>query len=532
MKIRTAAVLTLVILLSGMLAPALAYDSDALEKGDYYISIPGTDLSGGVVKTTINNGEMATWSVWVVNNSDKHLEVSYTYSLDNSDAEVTSIPSNTLLGPTGSSEETVSKGDFTIEISSVSGAHDSLIVKFMITVKDLSESSSLAEVNTIAFDINVESTYDSGNQYNKFFGIVPNTLSPPFNNPWITAIVTLLVEMLAILFVVKGVLNKLAQRTMKENEDSEKAGFVNSVLILVMPLSFFLLINQTAMILNLGASVISLLFSLTGVISVILGTVIMWRVYVFIVTSVLTNFEKVHTGHEIDSSLIPLFKMIGRLIFSVGGASLVLSMFGVDLQGILVSAGVISLGITLGAQNILSQFFSGIVLLINRPFRHGDFLKINGTVYIVRKVKLMYTEFNNWNNDEIITMPNNVVSSATISNMTKNDKAAKHFVFFDVAYGTDLDKAQEVMVEAAKKCPLVVQDGWHEGPRTRVTSLEGSGIQIRLSSFAPTFDDTGLAAGQLRELVLKAFAENDIEIPYDRLEVDIISDRNKGDKSD
>jgi len=532
MKMKMTAILVLVVMMAGMLVPALTSDSDALEEGDYYISIPGTDLSGGVVKATIDNGEMATWSVWVVNNSDKHLEVSYTYSVDSSDAEVTSIPSNTLLGPTGSSEETVSKGDFTIEISNVSEKHDSLIVKFMITVKDLSESSSLVEVNTINFDIAVESTYDSGSQYNKFFGIIPNTLSPPFNNPWITAILTLLAEMLVIMFIVKGVLNKLAKRTMKDNEDSERAGFVNSVLILVMPLSFFLLINQTAMILNLGATVISVLFSLTGVISIILGTIILWRVYMFIVTSVLTNFEKVHTGHEIDSSLIPLFKMIGRLIFTVGGASLILSMFGVDLQGILVSAGVISLGITLGAQNILSQFFSGIVLLINRPFRDGDFLRINGEVYIVRKVKLMYTEFSNWNCDEIITMPNNVVSAATISNMTKNDKAAKHFVFFDVAYGTDLNKAQEVMIEAAKKCPLVVQDGWHDGPRTRITSLLDSGIQIRLASYAPTFDDTGAAAGQLRMLVLDAFAENDIEVPYNRLEVDIISDRKKDDESD
>jgi small-conductance mechanosensitive channel len=202
----------------------------------------------------------------------------------------------------------------------------------------------------------------------------------------------------------------------------------------------------------------------------------------------------------------------------------VLAGFGVDLQGILMSAGVVSLGITLGAQNVLSQFFSGILILVNRPFRNGDFLKINDKVYIVRKVRLMYTEFKNWAGDEIITMPNNVVTSATISNMTKGDAVCRQYVYFSVAYGTDLNKAQRVMVEAARKCELVIEDRDHD-IGTRITNFLASGVELRLSVYTPTFDDTSDAAGRLRGLVYEAFAENDIEIPYDRVQIDILSDR-------
>ena len=80
------------------------------------------------------------------------------------------------------------------------------------------------------------------------------------------------------------------------------------------------------------------------------------------------------------------------------------------------------------------------------------------------------------------------------------------------------------MIEAAKKCDLVVEDAKHEGPTTRITSFLASGIEIRLAVYTPTFDDTGAAAGKLRALVYEAFRENDIEIPYDRIQIDILSD--------
>lgn len=126
--------------------------------------------------------------------------------------------------------------------------------------------------------------------------------------------------------------------------------------------------------------------------------------------------------------------------------------------------------------------------------------------------------------DEIITMPNNVVSSATVSNMTKGDEVCRQYVYFSVAYSTDLDKAQDVIIEAAKKCPLVIEDEKHSGPKTKVTNFLSSGIEIRLSVHTPTFNETSSAAGQIRALVYQAFKENDIEIPYDRIQIDILSD--------
>ena len=226
-----------------------------------------------------------------------------------------------------------------------------------------------------------------------------------------------------------------------------------------------------------------------------------------------------------DSSLIPLFNMIGTIVFIVVGISLMLLPFNLDLGQILLSAGIVSLGITLGAQNILSQFFSGLVILITRPFKEGDYLKINDKVYIVRKVRVMYTEFKNRGRDEVVTMPNNVVSSATIMNLSKEDEYCRQSVFFTVAYGTDLEKAQKVILDAVKDHPLIVSDERHRPPYTGVADFLSSGISIRLGFFTKNYKVGGWAASEIRAIVYNAFMENGIEIPYERVQIDILSDR-------
>ena len=262
--------------------------------------------------------------------------------------------------------------------------------------------------------------------------------------------------------------------------------------------------------------------SLSTILYVAIGAMIGWEIYLFIVTSFFRNAEDSIEVDGFDTSLVPLFKMIGKLVISVVAVAVILACFGVDLGGILLSAGVVSLGITLGAQNILGQFFSGIVLLSTRPFKKGDYVKINDTVYIVRKVKLMYTEFNNWDKDQIVTMPNNVVSSASIVNLTKDSKNTRIFVYMDVAYDADLSLAKELMIKAAMMHPHVIKDGSEPMPGTRLTAFLDSGIEFRLACFVDDFDNSSHYAGQLREMMYKLFLDNDVEIPYNRLEITML----------
>jgi small-conductance mechanosensitive channel len=522
---RVAALLIVPIIVFGLLSPVLLTGDDAVTEDDYYISIPGTEAPEKSIFATVGNGESGTWTLYVVNISDSYLNVSFDSKVSSDDARVTELPGATLLGPKDDDNVPhVAEGNVRIEIDKLSDSHSMLEVTILITLTDVADKTSSVE-NSVTFNIKVVSQYDAAGMYNKFFGFIPNTLSAPLDSPWVPAIVSIIVTTLVVYLILIFAIPFIANKVSKKTTPEEKKAFGKQMLILVTPLTLLLAANQAMLILDVDSSYISTIAFISKILAIILITIILWRIYMFVVESTLRNIQKATQNPTIDTSLVPLFRMIGRIIFWVGGTSAILGAFGVNLQAILVSAGVISLGITLGAQNVLSQFFSGLVILTTRPFRAGDYLKINDKVYIVRRVNLMYTEFSNWAEDEIITMPNNVVSSATISNTSKGDKACKQYVFFTVAYGTDLTEASKVIIDAANKCDLVVIDEKHEAPTTRVTNFLSSGIEIRLSVYVPSFDDTGSVAGKLRQLVYEAFQENGIEIPYDRVQIDILSDR-------
>ena len=259
------------------------------------------------------------------------------------------------------------------------------------------------------------------------------------------------------------------------------------------------------------------------VLYVLIGAVLAWQIYVFLITNLIKGIDEGLDVDGIDASLIPLFKMIGKIVICVVAATIILAAFGVDLAGIMVSAGVITLGITFGAQEIISQFFSGIVLLSTRPFKKGDFVSLNGTSYKVHKVRLMYTEFENWDRDQIITMPNNVVSSATMVNFTKGSPNTRIFIYVTVAYDANLTLAKELMIRAANMHPHVVKDKSVIPPNTRLTAFQDSGIEYRLACFVDDYDMSAHYAGQIREIIYKLFLDNGVEIPYNRLEVDLRS---------
>ncbi len=523
MNSRKAALVALVLTAIAIITPVCFAETEALSEDDYYITIPGTQVPDKDVHQTIANGKSHSWTVNVINISDEYINVSFSCINDNKHLTTSKLDAMTL-GPSGSDIKYMSEGTFTINVDELSDHYDDIRVDLIVTIRDVADPESFID-NHIVFHITVESIYDTSGYYNKLFGFIPNTLPSPFDQAWAAALITIIVDTLVAGLVCRLVIPFLARLMNKRTETEDTKKFEKQLFYMIVPLVILLSLDHCLSILGVDPDLQSASASVTSILAIILMVVILWDVYVFVITSFLTNFEKKNEDSSIDTSLIPLFKMIGRIIFWVGGVSAILGAFGVNLQGILVSAGVISLGITMGAQNVLSQFFSGLVILMTRPFRAGDFLKINNEVYVVRKVKLMYTEFNNWAGDEIITMPNNVVSSATIKNTTKDDEACKHYVFFSVAYGTDIQKASEIMIEAAKKCDLVLDDGIHESPSVRVTDFLSSGIELRLAVYSPTFDDTGPAGGKLRQLVYEAFNENGIEIPYDRVQIDILSDK-------
>ena len=514
MNSRNMAIMALAIVAVMLAAPLCAEQSDAATSGDISLTLP--DPSSDRVEVSVGNGGSQSFRIFLYNESEQYLRVTASTSSDSSHVTIKAAVAGDYLMPAGVSDTGhILPVDVTVAVDRYDDSPmetGSVILTFV----DMA-GEDVFEI-TVGIDINVNSAYYSADGNNKFLGIIPNTMSGALGSEWFTAAVTIVAWVL-ISYIVCLVAIPLFARVFTHGQKGEEKGKVKRNLTsLIVLLIAILAVNQCLTILGAGPEIRDGIASLSSILYIVIGALIAWIVYVFVITNVIKGVEK-GTDSSIDSSLIPLFKMIGKIIIAVTATGAILAIFGVDLNGILVSAGVITLGITLGAQNILNQFFSGIVLLSTRPFKKGDFVQINGTVYIVRKVKLMFTEFDNWDKDQVVTIPNNVVSGGTIVNMTAEDSEARTYVYVSVAYDSDLKKAQELMVQAAMEHPHVIKDGSRSGPSTRLTNFLDSAIEIRLAAYVDDFDSSGTYAGQMRERIYQLFNENGVEIPFNKLDI-------------
>ncbi len=515
MNPRTLATITLALVAAMALVP-ICTDADAATAEDIELTLPGDD-TGTTVHVQVNSGGSETFRIYVYNGSPDYLMMSSSAYSDSDSVAISTVASSDLLMPSSSSD----KGHIaTVDVTVAIDRYDTNLKEegiVMLTFVDLADSTVRFEV-PVTLDITVNSTFYSADGNNKFLGVFPNTLDGFLGSEWFTALMTLIAWIVISYILCLVVIPLFAGIFTYRVEEEERRKVRRNLTSLIVLLIAILAVNQCLTILGAGPEIRDSTNMLSNILYIVLGAMIAWFVYVFVITNVIRGVEK-GTDSGIDSSLIPLFKMIGKIAITVVAVGSILAIFGVDLSGILVSAGVITLGITLGAQNILNQFFSGIVLLSTRPFKKGDFVQINGTVYIVRKVKLMFTEFDNWDKDQVVTIPNDVVSGGIIVNMTAEDSEARIYIYVSVACDSDLKKAQELMVQAALEHAHVIKDGSRSAPSTRLTNFLERAVELRLAAYVDDFDSSGTYAGQLRERIYQLFIENDVEIPFNKLDV-------------
>jgi len=254
---------------------------------------------------------------------------------------------------------------------------------------------------------------------------------------------------------------------------------------------------------------------------VVMVAIIIWQIYSVVIDYLLWKMGQEEESF-IDPTLLPIFAVVGKLILWVGGVGIILHLYGMDLSGILLSAGIVTLGISLGAQSVLSQFFSGIVLLLTRPFNRGEYVEMNGHTYIVKRVKLMYTEFYGVERDRVITMPNNAVVSSTIINMSKYDKAYRMYIEFDIPSNLNVKKVEELLLQLADESEHVMHDETkYRKPRVKFMDFKGNSVHMRLDATIRNFADLPEIQSEMKRGLFIKLAEAGMEASYSKLKVTV-----------
>ena len=341
-------------------------------------------------------------------------------------------------------------------------------------------------------EVNVSSTFSSGDQFNKILGFIPNPLGEPFDTPYVNAAISLIIFLfvgivLAIIF--KMLLSKNMDKLDKLSLSKADIRYLNLSVFLI-----FLLFGVTNALKVAGVNeeLVATAMSITSITVCCIASITVWEFYK------LAIYHIVNKSDKIEQSLIPLFLMIGKIVIAVLAVSSIMTALGINFAAIVASAGIVTLGISLGAQSTLNQFFCGLVLLATRPFRVGDKIKLgtDGDVLIVRKISVMDTLFKNWVNEEVYRIPNSAVMESTIVNITSDDITYKVYEYFDVAYGSDIDLARQIILNTVSAHPKVIQDGSKDGPSFRFNSMESSSVRLRVTYVVTDHEIAGTVASQ------------------------------------
>lgn len=183
-----------------------------------------------------------------------------------------------------------------------------------------------------------------------------------------------------------------------------------------------------------------------------------------------------------------------------------------------VAAG-LSVGIGFGLQKIIANFVSGLIILFERPVRIGDYVTIGEESGIVSRIKIRATTLNDLDNREIL-IPNEALISERVTNWTLSNSVTRLIVKVGIAYGSDTDKARELMLETVKKLPKVLDN---PPPAVLFMGFGDSSLDFEVRVFLRTFDERIPMTHTIHTEINKTLAKAGIAIPFPQRDLNIVS---------
>ncbi len=232
------------------------------------------------------------------------------------------------------------------------------------------------------------------------------------------------------------------------------------------------------------------------------------------------HLSKVADKHTwIQHSTLPLYKFIFKVALFALQTYIVMSAWNVNLTSWLASAGVMGIAVGFAAKDTLANFISGIFILVDAPYKVGQYIYIDGqTRGVVTDIGMRSTRLLTTDNVEV-TVPNGVIGNSMIINETSGPSTRMRVrVMVGIAYGSDVEQVRELLVKCTEDMPYL-----DPGQKTvvRFAAMGESSLDFQVLVWVrhPAF--RGKAIDSLNTRIYKALGEAAIEIPFPQRDVNI-----------
>lgn len=225
-------------------------------------------------------------------------------------------------------------------------------------------------------------------------------------------------------------------------------------------------------------------------------------------------FRSAALPDSLGASTRTLLLTIARAILFSVGVLIILDTVGVKITPLLASLGVGSLAVALALQDTMSNFFSGLYILVDKPVRIGDFVKIDEIEGQIEKVSWRSTWIHTLSNDTVV-LPNTKVAGALLKNYDLPDSTSSLSIACCVAYGSDLDRVEQVAIDVAREvCKRVPGADPDFQPVVRFHTFADSSINFNIVVQVRRFSEVGGVRHEMIKALYNRFNLEKIEIPF------------------
>lgn len=276
---------------------------------------------------------------------------------------------------------------------------------------------------------------------------------------------------------------------------------------------------------GVSASAFSVWLGKLGDVAVAFALTLLKAVIVAIVGWYIIKFlckwiKKILLKSKLDDGISGFLSSVLRTILQGLLVIIVIGIMGIPMSSIVALIGSAGLAIGLALQGCLTNFAGGVLILIVKPFKVGDYIiDSNGNEGTVTAVDVIYTKLVTADN-QTVTIPNGTLANSTVVNTTKEPQRRLDFNV-SISYEEDIDRVKAVLMEAAGCCSYRLEE---QECTTFVRSFDPSAVKITLRFWVKS-EDYWTVKWEMQETIKKHFDKNKISIPYDQLDVHVVDKR-------
>lgn len=245
----------------------------------------------------------------------------------------------------------------------------------------------------------------------------------------------------------------------------------------------------------------------------LIGAIVVWIIGSWIIKVLLSALNKIMAKSNVDNSLRPFLNSLTGMVLKVMLGITVLGMLGIEMTSFVAILAAAGLAVGMALSGTLQNFAGGVMILLFKPFKVGDFIEAQGHAGSVKEIQIFNTILKTGDNKTII-LPNGGLSTGSMTNYSTEPKRRVDWTI-GIAYGDDIDKARAVIKSMCDADARILKD-----PEVVivVSALADSSVNFTVRAWVEAADYWSVFFA-MNENVYKTFAIEGLSIPFPQMDV-------------